>query len=83
MGGTWTGGRQVGGKLMQVFSRRSGDWRITDARNKLLPNTDLVLFVDLDTTPPEFFPVPADAFHDYMRPQHVAHWRNRWDVLAG
>ncbi|SFR05186.1 hypothetical protein SAMN04488564_102714 [Lentzea waywayandensis] len=59
---------KVGGRLVQVFGKRSDEWQLSDALKPLAPDTDAVVFVDLEGEHPEFYPVPADWFrHDVER----------------
>ncbi len=46
---------RVDGKLAQVVSRRSGDWQVTDVNRPLLPDTDVVIFVDFVPGATEFY----------------------------
>ena len=63
----------VDGKLVQVFSRRSGDWQLTDATQPLVPDTDAVVFVDFSVEPTQFYPVPAAWFREDVAKRYAAH----------
>ena len=63
----------VDGKLVQVFSRRSGDWQLTDATQPLVPETDAVVFVDFSVEPTQFYPVPAAWFREDVAKRYAAH----------
>jgi hypothetical protein len=52
--------------LVQVFSRRSGDWQL-DIKNPLAPDTQAAVFVDFARSPAEFYIVPADELRDDVR----------------
>ena len=63
----------VDGKLVQVFTRRSGDWQLTDATQPLVPDTDAVVFVDFSVEPTQFYPVPAAWFREDVAKRYAAH----------
>lgn len=63
----------VDGKLVQVFSRRRGDWQLTDATRPLSPDTDAVVFVDFSIVPTDFYPVLADWFRRDVADRYAAH----------
>lgn len=63
----------VDGKLVQVFSRRSGDWQLTDATQPLVPDTDAVVFVDFSVELTQFYPVPAAWFREDVAKRYAAH----------
>ncbi|WP_158841174.1 hypothetical protein [Saccharothrix deserti] len=62
---------KVGGLLVQVFGRRSGDWQITDAYKPLSPDTNAVVFVDLEGEEPAYYPVPGDWFRDNVEKRYA------------
>jgi hypothetical protein len=63
---------RVNGKLTQVFSRRQGDWQITDGRHPLAPDTELVVLVDFVPRDPEFYVMTADWFTQDVTGRHAA-----------
>lgn len=76
LAGKWAGGQQTGGKLAQVFSRRSGDWQLTDARHPLADDTELVVLVDFIPDAPKFYVIPADWFREDVKQRHDAFLAN-------
>jgi hypothetical protein len=97
----------VNGKVVHVFSRTTGQWQATRTP-PIIEDADVVAFVDLRSTGPEFYLVTADEArediasryaefinrHGGERPRspgsphktvdvrHIAHGRDRWDLLA-
>jgi len=63
----------VDSKLVQVFSRRSGDWQLNDATQPLVHDTDAVVFVDFSDEPTQFYPVPAAWFREDVAKRYAAH----------
>lgn len=62
---------KVGGALVQVFGKRSGEWQLSDALKPLSPDTDAVVFVDLESEQPEFYPVPGNWFRQDVDKRHT------------
>jgi hypothetical protein len=62
---------RVDGKLVQVISRRTGDWQVTDVHHPLLPDTDAVILADFIPASPEFYVVPADPFRQGVTERHA------------
>ncbi|ROP37435.1 hypothetical protein [Saccharothrix texasensis] len=64
---------KVASRLVQVISRRSGDWQIKDAYKPLAPDTDVVIFVDLEGEEPTYYPVPGDWFRHDLAKRYAAY----------
>lgn len=75
MGRRPTDGRQV----RAGFSRRKGDWQLTDARHPLADDTDLVVLVDFIPDVPESYVIPADWFRADVKQAHETFLANVGD----
>lgn len=63
---------QVGGRLVQVTARRTGEWQVTDATRPLASDTDILILVDFIPDAPEFYPIPADWFRRDVAERYAA-----------
>lgn len=69
---------RVNGLLVQVFTRRSGDWQ-TSADQPVAEDTDGVVFLDLGSAEPSFYVTPAD----WLREDVAKHYRDYLEAHGG
>ena len=62
----------VYGKLVQVFTKRSTEWQLTDALSPLAPNTAAVVFLDFAGGPPRYYVVQASWLKDDVKQRYRA-----------
>ena len=63
---------KLGDKLVQVFTRRSGDWQ-PNALHPIADDTDGVVFLDLAGDAPQFYVTTGDWLRDDVEKHHGAY----------